>query len=96
MSKRMGSRKPFSEKNVSDVPDQSGVYNLVNRQGDIVYTGSAGARRLRERLKEHLDQKDIPGAAQFQVRPTKSTAEARTVEQTLIRRNKPKYNKQGK
>ena len=96
MAKRMGSKKPFSEKNVNDVPDQSGVYNLINRQGDIVYTGSAGARRLRERLKEHIDQKDIPGAAQFQVRPTKSTAEAKKVEQELIKRNKPKYNEQGK
>ena len=96
MAKRMGSKKPFSEKNVNDVPDQSGVYNLVNRQGDIVYIGSAGARRLRERLKEHLDQEDIPGAASFQVRLTKSTAEARKVEQELIKRNKPKYNEQGK
>ena len=96
MAKRMGSKKSFSEKNVNDVPDQSGVYNLINRQGDIIYTGSAGARRLRERLKEHLDQKDIPGTALFQVRLTKSTAEARKVEQELIKRNKPKYNEQGK
>lgn len=96
MAKRMGSKKPFSEKNVNNVPDQSGVYNLINRQGDIVYIGSAGARRLRERLKEHLDQEDIPGAASFQVRPTKSATEARKVEQELIKRNKPKYNEQGK
>ena len=96
MAKRMGSKTPFSEKNVNDVSNQSGVYNLINRQGDIVYTGSAGARRLKERLKEHLDQKDIPGATQFQVRPTKSAAEAKKVEQELIKRNKPKYNEQGK
>lgn len=95
MAGRMGSKKPFSEKNLNDVPDQSGVYNLVNRQGEIVYTGSPGAGRLRERLKEHLNQKDIPGATQFQVRPTGSTAEARKVEQELIKRNKPKYNEQG-
>ena len=96
MAKRMGAKKPFSNKNVNSVPDQSGVYNLINQQGDIVYTGLAGARRLRGRLKEHLDQEDIPGAAQFQVRPTRSTAEAKKVEEKLIKRNKPKYNKQGK
>ena len=95
MAKRMGAKKPVSNKNVNDVPDQSGAYNIINQQGDIVYTGSAGAGRLRERLKEHLNQVDIPGAAQFQVRPTRSTAEAKKVEQELIKRNKPKYNKQG-
>lgn len=79
---------------MNDVPDQSGVYNIINRQGDVVYTGSAGAGRLTERLKEHLNQEDIPGAAQFQVRPTRSTAEAKKVEQELIKRNKPKHNKQ--
>ncbi len=96
MAKRMGAKKPFSNKNVNDVPDQSGVYNLINQQGDIVYTGSGGAGRLRERLKEHLNQEDIPGATQFQVRPIRSSAEAKKVEQELIKRNKPKYNKQGK
>ena len=95
MAKRMGAKKPFLNKNVNDVPDQSGVYNIINRQGDVVYTGSAGAGRLRERLKEHLNHEDIPGAAQFQVRPTSSTAEAKKVEQELIKRNKPKYNEQG-
>ena len=96
MAKRMGPQKPFSDKKVNGVPDQSGVYNLINRQGNIVYTGSAGAGRLRERLKEHIDQKDIPGATQFQVRPTNGTAEAKKVEQELIKRHKPKYNEQGK
>jgi len=95
MAKRMGAKKPLSNKNVNDVPDQSGVYNIINRQGDVIYTGSAGAGRLRERLKEHLSQEDIPGAGQFQVRLTRSTAEAKKVEQELIKRNKPKYNKQG-
>ena len=96
MAKRMGSKKPFSAKNIDDVPDQSGAYNLISRQGDIVYTGSAGAGRLRERLKEHLDQKDIPAAAKLQVRPTARTTEAKRLEQELIKRNRPRYNEQGK
>ena len=96
MAERMGARKPLSDKNLDDVPDQSGVYNLINRQGDIVYTGSAGAGRLRVRLKEHVNQKDIPGATKFQIRPTRSTPEARRVEQRLIKRNKPRHNDRGK
>lgn len=96
MAERMGARRPFSSKNVGDVPDQSGVYNLINRVGDVVYTGSAAAGRLQERLKEHLRAGDVPGATQFQIRPTRSTAEARTVEGQLIRRNQPRHNVLGK
>ena len=96
MAERMGARKPFSDKNVSDVPDQSGVYNFINQAGQIVYTGSAGAGRLQDRLREHLLAGDIPGATRFQIRPTSSTAEARKVEQQLIKRNQPRHNTRGK
>lgn len=48
----------------------------------------AGWEEVKEYLEEHLDQQDIPSAAQFQVRPPKSTAEAKKVEQELIKRNK--------
>ena len=89
MAERMGGRKPFSDKNVSDVPDQSGVYNFINQAGQIVYTGSAG-------LREHLLAGDIPGTTHFQIRPTSSTAEARKVEQQLIKRNQPRHNTRGK
>ena len=95
MAKRMGKTKPLSQKNLTDVPAQSGVYNLRNRKGDIIYTGSAGAGRLRARLQEHLGKRDVRGAKRYQIRPLSSTAEARRVEKALIERNRPRENKRG-
>ena len=86
----MGKTKPLSQKNLRDVPKQSGVYNLRNRKGDVVYTGSAGVSRLRERLQEHLGNRDVRGAKSYQIRPLSSTAEARRVEKALIERNRPR------
>ena len=96
MAERMGRIKGFSKRNIDEVPVRSGVYNLLNVQGDITYTGSAGAGRLRERLMEHLRDQDIPGATHFQIRPTSSTKEARRVENDLIKRTQPRHNQRGK
>ena len=94
-AKRMGKTRSLSETDLRDVPEQSGVYNLRNRKGEIIYTESAGARRLRERLREHLSRRDVPGAKAFQIRPLSSTAEARRVERALVIRNRPSENKRG-
>ena len=96
-SKRMGKQRPLSKKQVKEsVPNQSGVYNILNRGGDVVYTGMAGAGRLQDRLMEHLESGDIPGGSAFQIRPTSSSAQAQKVEANLIKRHQPKYNDQGK
>jgi excinuclease UvrABC nuclease subunit len=95
-NKRMSKTAPLSERNLTNVPEQSGVYNLKNQKGEIIYTGSAGAGRLKARLQEHLRNSDVRGARKFQVRPLSSTAEARRVEEALIKRHKPRENKQGK
>lgn len=91
-SSKMKKVRPFSTKNLNGVPDQSGVYELLNRSGEITYVGSAGAGRLRKRLYEHLNSGDIPGASQFSIRPTTSTAEARTLEKKYIKKINPKHN----
>ena len=96
MAKKMRKPQPLSNKNVRNVPEQSGVYHLRNQKGDIIYTGSAGAGRLRARLKEHLSGSSVRGARQFQIRPLSSTAEARRVEAALIKRHKPRENRRGK
>lgn len=96
MAKKMGKTKGLSKRNVQDVPNQSGVYNLKNRKGEIIYTGSAGAGRLKSRLEEHLSGGNVRSAKKIQTRPLSSTAEARRVEAALIKRNKPRENKQGK
>ena len=96
MAKRMGKTRVLSKKNLRDVANQSGVYNLKNQKGEIIYTGTAGAGRLKSRLEEHLLSDDVKGARKFQTRPLSSTAEARRVEAALIKRNQPRENKRGK
>ena len=96
MAKKMGKTKGLSKRNLENVPDQSGVYTLISRQGEIIYTGLAGAGRLKSRLNEHPSSGDVRGATKFQIRPMSSTAEAKRVEAALIKRNKPRENKQGK
>ncbi len=96
MAKKMGKTKSLSKRYVRDVPNQSGVYNLKNQKGEIIYTGSAGAGRLKARLEEHLSSGSVRGAKKFQTRPLSSTAEARRVEAALIKRHKPRENKRGK
>ena len=96
MARKMGKTKGISKRNLQDVPKQSGVYNLKNQKGEIIYTGSAGAGRLRARLEEQLSSGGVKGARKFQTRPLSSTAEARRVEAALIKRNKPRENKRGK
>lgn len=89
---KMKKVKPFSTKNLNSVADQSGVYELLNRNGEVTYVGSAGAGRLKKRLSEHLNSGDIPGASQFRVRLTTGTAEARALEKKYIKKMKPKHN----
>ncbi len=96
MAKRMGKTKGLSKNNLRDVANQNGVYNLKNQKGEIIYTGTADAERLKSRLEEHLSSGDVKGARKFQTRPLSSTAEARRVEAALIKRNQPRENKRGK
>ena len=91
MGKRLSSRQKFNQSNLEEVPNQSGGYVVRNDQSNVQYVGSAGARRLAERLKEHLRDKDIPGADNFQDRTTRSEREARALEEKYRERLKPKY-----
>ena len=90
--KKMSKAKPFSKKNLGNVPDQSGIYELLNRNGKVNYVGRAGAGRLQERLREHLNLDDIPGSSQFRFRPTSSTDEAKKLEKKYIKIKNPKHN----
>ena len=93
----MGKTRPLSRRQVNEnVPNQSGVYDLIDRNGEVAYTGSAGAGRLRQRLNEHAVQGDVPGVTQFRFRPTSSTEQARRVEAQRIADLKPRHNRQGK
>ena len=91
MGKRLTNRQTFNQTNLQDVPEQSGIYLIKNKKGACQYVGSAGASRLAERLTEHLNKRDIPGAHDFQIRTTASESEARTLEKQYKRRYKPRY-----
>lgn len=54
--------------------------------------GTAGARRLQERVKENLSRGEVPGAKTVQVRPSSSAKEAERLEKGYIKRYKPKLN----
>ena len=96
MAKRMGKMRPLSERSLQEVPDRSGVYNLRNRKGEIIYTGSAEAGRLKARLREHLRDNEVTGTRSFQVRPLSSAAEAKRVEKALTARNRPRLSREDK
>jgi excinuclease UvrABC nuclease subunit len=91
MGKRLTNRQTFNQTNLQDVPDQSGIYLIRNRKGSCQYVGSAGAGRLAEGLKEHLNKRDIPGFHSFQIRTTTSENEARKLESEYKRRYRPRY-----
>lgn len=75
---RLTSRKRVTETNVSNVPNQSGVY-ILHRGNESKYVGSAGAGRLQQRIKQQLGEKR--GITSFQYRPATSEREARRLEE---------------
>ena len=88
--KRLTIRRNFNQKNINDVPEQSGVYVITSKRGICQWVGMAGPGRLRERLQEHLRENDVKAADLFQFRPTSSEAEARMREEEYKGRLKPK------
>ena len=91
MAKELNKPRNLNKTNLREVPAQSGIYVIRNRKGDVQWVGKAGAGRLRERLLEHFNQKDVPGAELFQFRPTTSDREAVALEKRYKKRLKPKY-----
>ena len=91
MAKRLNKPRRLNKTNIQEAPAQSAIYVMRNRKGGIQWVGKAGAGRLRVRLLEHLNQKDVPGAELFQFRTTTSDEEARALEKRYKERLKPKY-----
>ncbi len=58
------------------------------------YIGVAKRGRVQERIQEHLDAGNIPGA-KVQIEQKSSVQKAREAEARAIARSKPKYNEQG-
>ena len=73
--------------------DKPVLYRIETESGNLNYVGVAKRGRARERISEHLGE--IPGAT-VKVEQFSSIEDARKKEANVIRRNQPKYNKQGK
>jgi len=93
MANKMTQLKSFSARNVQNVPNQSGVYEIQSDSGVSQYVGMAKAGNLQDRLMDHINKGDISSDDKFRFRPTSSTREAQQLEQTYIDKLNPKQNK---
>lgn len=84
----------FNQSGIEKLPnDKPVVYKILTEGGKNNYTGIAKRGRVSDRLSEHLG--NIPGA-KVQIEQTRTIQEAREKEARIIKRTKPKHNKQGK
>ncbi len=78
--------------------ERPGVYRMLNAQGEILYVGKA--KNLKRRVssyfkKQHSDIKTaamVAQVAKIEVTVTDTESEALILENTLIKRHKPRYN----
>ncbi len=87
MAKKLTRKTRPTEKNLDKIPNQSGLY-ILHRGNKSKYVGSAGAGRLRKRIKEQLKKKR--GVTTVQYRSTSSEKEARKLEKKYRDRINPK------
>jgi excinuclease ABC subunit C len=94
------SRSEQLNKQISAVPDGSGVYIFKDQSGDIIYIGKAV--NLRARVRSYWSETAwrerpklavmIPKVSDISTILTNSEKEALLLEATLIRQHKPRYN----
>ncbi len=83
---------------VKTMPNQPGVYRMLNTQGKVIYVGKAKNLRQRlvayTRLHGHVKriQRMISQTAQVEITTTTTEAEALLLEGNLIKRLQPHYN----
>ena len=87
---------------LADMPDSSGVYLMKNAAGRVIYVGKA--KRLKARVVSYTRAQDLAGSYGFKTRLmvsqvaavefiiTGSEKEALLLENTLIKRHRPRYN----
>ncbi len=91
--------KKFTLPNVKKVSDHKAViYKIKSASGKNLYTGIAGRGNVQERLTAHKTVKKeiIPGGKLFQIAQVKTKVIAKKQEDIIIKRDQPKFNKQGK
>ncbi len=83
----------YNRQEIDKLPnDKPVIYRIKTGSGHDNYVGTAQKGRVRERIAEHLDE--IPGA-KVEIEQFSSIKEAEKKEANVIKRVKPKYNKQG-
>ena len=84
----------FNKKGISQLPvDKPVLYRVETEAGNVNYAGTAQRGEAQDRISDHIGK--IPGA-KVRIEQFSSIAEAREKEANVIKRNQPKYNKQGK
>jgi len=89
----------FNKTNVEKVPkDKTIVYEITNNAGQNLYTGIAGRGNVQQRLTDHLQYKKdhISGGTNFKIAQVKNKDVALKVEEQIIKKEAPKFNKQHK
>ncbi len=91
----MGTKKvKYNDSGISGLPiDKPVLYRIETKSGNLNYAGIAQRGQAQERISDHLG--NIPGAT-VQIEQFSSIDDARKKEARVIKRNQPKYNKQGK
>lgn len=85
----------YNKTGVSQLPDDKPVvYTIQTEGGKANYVGVAKKGRVQERLEEHLNDAEIPGA-KVKIEQMSSIKDAREKEQSLISKINPKYNDLG-
>lgn len=80
------------------LPDSPGVYIMLNADGGVIYVGKARVLKNRVRQYFHNDEKPekvaamVSNIADFNYIVCDSEADALSLENTLIKKYKPKYN----
>ncbi len=85
---------PFNKAGIDSLPNNKpSLYRIETQEGRDNYVGVAQRGRVKDRIKEHLGV--IPGST-VSIEQFSSIKDATTKETNVIKRAKPKYNKQGK
>jgi len=91
----MGTKKvKYNKQGIGQLPnDKPALYRIETESRGLNYAGVAKRGRVQERISEHLSK--IPGAT-VRIEQFSSISDAEKKESNVIKRNKPKYNKQEK
>jgi excinuclease UvrABC nuclease subunit len=74
------------------VPESAGTYQLFDKNGAVLFVGSAGEGRLRQTLMSHLERRDVPEVSTFTYKLHYSESAANRERDDLIATHMPRYN----